>query len=277
MWKYRFDYGEIHTHPIQPLSFNADILQGCPPLKVTFNQGYYSNNFSYTWNFDDIDENNYSDATNPVHTFTESGIYDVSVNVIDSNGCENQLTISDMIEVYPKPEARFEPIPEVVSFINALVDFDNFSIDNYNNYWYFDDGNQSSVANPSHRYGESGIYYPMLVVESEKGCLDTAIHKVKVQNEFIIYVPTAFTPDDDAINDGFRAVGHGIDLDNYFIAVYDRWGEQIWKSEDLFEYWTGNAKGREKIVQNGVYKWLVVCKDFNGVEHTESGNVSVIR
>ena len=268
---------EVHTYPIQPLSFNADILQGCPPLTVTFTQGNYSNNSSYTWNFDDIDENNYSDAINPVHTFTDGGIYDVSVNVIDSNGCENQLTINDMIEVYPKPEAHFEPTPEVVSFINSLVDFDNYSIDNFKNYWYFDDGNQSNKINPAHHYSESGIYYPMLVVESEKGCLDTAIHKVEVQNEFIIYVPTAFTPDGDAINDGFRAVGHGIDLDNYFIAVYDRWGEQIWKSEDLFEYWDGRAKDGDKIVQNGVYKWLIVCKDFNGVEHTKSGNVSVIR
>ena len=116
----------------------------------------------------------------------------------------------------------------------------------------------------------------MLVVETDKGCLDTAIHQITVQDEFIIYVPTAFSPDGDGINDGFKAVGHGIDLDNYFIAIYDRWGEIIWSSTDLFEEWNGTAKNR-KTVQIGSYKWLVVCKDFNGIEYTKSGNIVVIR
>ena len=267
----------VNTYPITPISFNADILQGCSPLKVHFNHYNYSNKFNYIWNFDDINENNYSNAINPIHTFTESGLYDISVQITDGNGCKNQHVIQNMIEVYPKPEAHFEATPEVVSFINSSIDFDNYSENNYNNYWFFDDEDQSNLTNPTHEYSTAGVYYPMLVVETDKGCLDTAIHKIEVQDEFIIYVPTAFSPDGDNINDGFKAVGHGIDLDNYFIAVYDRWGEQIWASTDLNQEWQATAKNGSKIVQNGSYKWIVVCNDFNGVEHTKSGNVTVIR
>jgi len=268
---------DIYTHPIPPLSFNADILQGCPPLTVNFNQDNYSYNFDYTWEFDDSDENNLSLDYNPTHTFEESGLYDITVQVTDSNGCKNQLTIADMIEVYPKPDAKFWVDEDVVSFIDAGIYFDNHSIDNYYNFWMFDDGDSSIFESPYHNYEVAGIYYPKLIVENEYDCRDTAIKKIEVQDEFTLYVPTAFSPDGDGINDGFIAVGHGIDLDNYFLAVYDRWGEIIWETNDLFEYWTGDAKGHGEAVQIGVYKWLVVCKDYKGVEHTKTGNVTVIR
>ncbi len=268
---------DIYTHPIQPINFNANILQGCPPLTVHFNQFNYSTNFDYVWTFDDVDENNLSLDYNPYHTFDQSGLYDITLQVTDSNGCKNQLTISDMINVYPKPKARFETTPDVVSFINAGIYFDNMSIDNYNNFWMFDDGDSSIIESPYHKYEMPGIYYPKLVVENEYGCKDTAVKKIEVQDEFTLYVPTAFSPDGDNINDGFRAVGHGIDLNNYFIGVYDRWGEIIWKSNDLFEYWDGYAKDGDKIVQNGVYVWKVVCKDIFGNEHEKAGTVTVIR
>ena len=267
----------VYTYPVEPISFNADILKGCPPLTVNFNMENYHDNFNYIWNFDDIDENNLSLEINPAHTFTESGLYDISVQVTDSNGCKNQLTINDMIEVYPKPEAHFTVENEVVSFINSNIHFDNISIDNIYNYWAFDDGDSSIEVNPIHNYENIGVFYPSLIVENNYGCLDTAVKKIEIKNEFTLYVPTAFSPDNDAINDGFRAEGHGIDLDNYWIGVYDRWGELIWESNDLYEYWNGTAKNGNKPVQIGVYKWLVVCKDFNGVEHTKSGNVTVIR
>ena len=123
----------------------------------------------------------------------------------------------------------------------------------------------------------NGEYDVLLITETEHGCIDSVKHHITVQDEFTIYIPTAFSPDGDAINDGFRATGNGIDLDNYYIAVYDRWGEVIWTSTDLYEEWKGTAKGNNKTVQNGTYKWLVICKDFSGVEHTKSGNVTVIR
>ncbi len=100
---------------------------------------------------------------------------------------------------------------------------------------------------------------------------------VRVKDEFTLYIPTAFSPDYDGINDGFRAEGVGIDLDNYYIVIYDRWGEIIWKSNDLYDYWNGFAKTGDKMVQNGTYVWKIVCKDIYGNEHEKAGTVTVIR
>jgi len=268
---------DIYTYPIPPLSFTADILQGCPPLTVNFNQHNYSVNFNYVWNFDDVDENNLSLDYNPTHIFNESGWYDITVQVTDSNGCKNQLTIEDMINVYPKPDAKFIVDPDVVSEIKSNIYFDNISIDNLFNFWMFDDGDSSILVSPYHDYPGAGIYYPKLVVENEYGCRDTAIKKIEIQQEFTLYVPTAFSPDNDDINDGFFAVGNGIDLDNFWIGVYDRWGELIWESNDLFEHWNGKVKKGNKTAKNDMYTWMVVCKDFKGNEHIKTGPVTIIR
>ena len=251
-------------------------MQGCPPLTVNFNEGSNVNGAIYNWSFGQIDENNYTSGSNPTHIFDQSGIYNVSLEVITDDGCRVQQTITNMITVFPQPEAMFEATPDVISFIEPTVEFTNLSTYNYNNYWHFGDGEMSDFINPYHDYKNMGEYEVMLVTESENGCLDTVYHHITVQDEFTLYVPTAFSPDGDGINDSFRAIGHGIDLDNYFIAVYDRWGEVIWETTDLFEEWKGTAKNNAKPVQNGTYKWLVVCKDFNGVKHTKSGNVTVI-
>ena len=268
---------DIYTHPISPLSFTADKLSGCAPLTVNFNQNAYSYDFDYIWNFDDVSDNNLSLSINPVHIFTEGGFYDISVNVTDSNGCKNQLTIPNMIEVYSSPEAKFEAYPDVVSILNPTIEFTNYSSGNYNNFWSFGDGDSSMYVDPIHDYELITEYYVTLIVESEKGCLDTSKHLIRVKDEFTLYIPTAFTPDNDGINDSFKAVGHGIDTDNYSLRVYDRWGELIWTTTDLYDTWNGFAKNGSELVQNGTYRWLVICKDFNGVEHTKSGNVTVIR
>jgi len=267
----------IYTYDIPALSISSDIVAGCPPLTVHFNENINSEYNFYNWSFGNSMNADYSNEQNPVYTFEQSGIYDVSLEVVTKEGCRIQQTINEMINVYNKPEAMFYASPEVVSIIEPVVSFENISTDNYNNYWYFGDGEMSSDENPVHNYQKIGEYDIMLVVENENGCVDSVYHHVSVKDEFTIYAPTAFSPDGDGINDGFKLVGNGIDTDNFILRIYNRWGELIWDTSDLFEEWKGTSKNGEQIVQSGTYKWLVICRDFNGVEYTKSGNVTLVR
>ena len=116
-----------------------------------------------------------------------------------------------------------------------------------------------------------------LIAISNYGCKDTAEHLIRVKDIFTLYVPTAFSPDNDGINDFFFTTGTGIDTDNFNLKVYDRWGEIIWQTNDYFAKWDGRAKGGEKLVEIGTYTWLVTCKDFEKNEHQKMGTVTVIR
>ena len=108
------------------------------------------------------------------------------------------------------------------------------------------------------------------------GCKDTAHYTITIKEEYTFYAPTAFSPDYDGINDFFHVFGTGIDNDNFKLIIYDRWGEPVFESEDIYKGWDGRAKG-DNLVKTGVYTWVCVFKDFKAIEHTKAGTVTVIR
>ena len=270
------DAVDLHVWPLPPMQFSSDILNGCEPLAVSFNTNI-SGDYSYIWNFGNGDENNLSQVQNPVHVFQNWGLYDVSLSIITDKGCRNSLVLQNMINVYRLPDAMFEATPDLVSIINSSVDFTNYSEWATSYIWNFDDGDSSNIENPSHLFEYIADYDVELIAVSKEGCKDTTHHLIRVQDIFTIYVPTAFSPDNDGINDTFFAKGHGVDLDNFNLRVYDRWGELIWETNDMSASWDGKVRSNGKLVQVGTYTWLITLKSFEGVEYQKSGAVTVIR
>ena len=271
------DIVQILNYEKPPLSFTSDKLRGCVPLEIQFNETSNCNNCSYTWDFGDNDGISYSYNNHPIHVFENAGIFDISCSVINEDGCKNSLVIYHMIEAYPKPDANFTAIPDVAPIINPIIDFINYSEGGVDYFWSFGDGDSSMLVSPHHVYDEVGYYDVQLVVISEHGCVDTARYTVRIKDIYTFYAPTAFSPDGDGVNDNFSVFGTGIDLDNFNLKVYDRWGEIIWETNDIFETWDGKVKKHGKVAQNGMYTWRCVFLDFTGVEHEETGPITIIK
>lgn len=87
------------------------------------------------------------------------------------------------------------------------------------------------------------------------------------------FVPNTFTPNGDGENDIFRV--KGLKLDEVYFAVYNRWGERVFETNDLSKGWDGNYKGRPADV--GVFGWYLKVKCKNGAETFKKGNVTLIR
>ena len=271
------DMVDVNTYPVPPLNIQADVLQGCEPLAVHFMVPDYTEGFTYQWSFINGSISDIANGANTLHIFDHFGTYDVGVNVVTDDGCKNSLLINDLIDVYRKPDAHFITNPQTVSIINPQVNFSNLSqwADHY--IWSFGDGDSSNITNPYHSYQEISSYTVNLVAVTSQGCIDSAMQTIVVVEEPTLYVPTAFSPDGDGINDLFIVQANGMDLDNYNIKIYDRWGELIFESDDLYKSWDGTAKNKTKFVENGTYVWLVTVKDVNGIETQQSGTVTVIR
>ena len=86
-----------------------------------------------------------------------------------------------------------------------------------------------------------------------------------------IFIPSAFTPNDDGINDSFGVKGEGIQ--NYKMLIYDRWGHVIYSSTNPHEHWDG--KYNNEPVENGVYVYEVFAKGFG--KHPKTGAVTLLR
>jgi gliding motility-associated-like protein len=103
--------------------------------------------------------------------------------------------------------------------------------------------------------------------------MDTAEFTVKVDPEFEFYIPSAFTPDADGVNEEFSGLGIGIK--NYSMYIYDRWGELIFESNEYDYRWDGTYKGSQ--VQEGVYVYFFDLMDVKGEPHKYRGHVTLFR
>lgn len=265
----------IYLYPVPPVNIIADKYSGCPPLRVQFNETSLNAGQSYFWNFDSPDENNLSFAKNPVHIFDVPGTYDVSQTITSINGCKSHLTVPDMIVVFPMPEARFTYNPINPTILNPRIEFTNLSSNYVSNYWSFGDGDSSLMVNPDHLYRHVGYYPVSLIAITDKGCRDTVIEIIKINDVFTFYAPTAFSPDNDGKNDFFFVYASGIDETSFHIYMYDRWGELIFEADDTHKGWDGKVSG--KMSQVGTYTWMAVFKDFLGNQKTQAGKVTLIR
>jgi len=263
----------IETYPFPTFQYGPEWAAGCAPYEVQFNDSTAVEGGIITgweWTFDD---GSASFLEDPIHIFNEAGDYFVSLEVTTSQGCTFNDELLYPVTVYPLPVAEFSPVYMDVSVLEAEIEFTDESIDAVNWEWSFGDGNYSNDVNPIHEYLDTGYYQTMLIVHSDFGCLDTAIHSIHVFGEFAIYTPNAFTPNGDSKNGYFRAYGMGIE--KFEIWVFNRWGENIWYADDMELTWDGTYKG--VTVQDDVYVWLIKAIDVNGDEYEKRGHVTVLK
>lgn len=191
-------------------------------------------------------------------------------------------TKPDFITVYPKPHSQFIWDPDFASILKPIFQFTNLSQNATQHFWFFGDGDSSSVMNPYHRYPNSGTFLATLVTVSDRGCTDTAQANLIIKDDFTIYAPTAFSPNFDKINDVWFVSGHNISEEGFHIYIYDRWGQIIWETDKYDPLnpeqfgWDGRNKSGE-IVKVDSYVWLVSCHDWKGNKKEFTGNVTIIR
>ncbi|MGZ6537908.1 MAG: T9SS type B sorting domain-containing protein [Bacteroidia bacterium] len=107
------------------------------------------------------------------------------------------------------------------------------------------------------------------------GCTAYVQHDIVVGPEFTFYIPNAFTPNGDGVNDFF--FGTGIGIDTYDLYIFDRWGNMIFHGHDLNDMWNGKANGGSEIAQQDVYVWKVKLTDVFGKKHNYIGTVTLVK
>jgi gliding motility-associated-like protein len=207
-----------------------------------------------------------------------------SYNVIVTNqqtGCFNALNNQFAAEVWPVPVADFYANPTSAPLLEPTITFTNQSIGASSYFWDFGDfssnNNTSNAIHPSHIYNMVGNYNVYLVAINSKGCKDTAMRVVEITPEMAVYIPNAFTPDQNGRNDRFLVFGVGIDENQFRMEIYDRWGELIHSTTNFKEGWDGKAKGAENQAQDGVYIYRILITDLAGNKKTYVGHVTLLK
>jgi gliding motility-associated-like protein len=115
-----------------------------------------------------------------------------------------------------------------------------------------------------------------LYVVNSYGCRDTVQHPVRVLPEFEWWIPNAFSPNEDGVNDGFNV--KGISIVDVKLSIFNRWGDQIFFSEGRNNRdWDGSIVGESNKAQDGTYVYQVRVQDVWGKFHEKVGQVYLIR
>ena len=290
-------------------------LNGCSPVNTSFTYlaGGDTVQIAY-WNWNFGDGQTFS-APSPAGQFPKSQdytnasalapkFYSTSLIVTSYNGCKDTISKSNYIEVYPKPIPGFSWGPKdanlyepTITFVNQAIGANTFTpaltygpygvqyylSDDYltgsaSNYMYNNTSFSHSYNNPD--YADVEEQYPVKqCVINSYGCKDSIIEIVTIQPIVTFYIPNAFTPNGDGVNEGFKGTGIGIKDNTYNLWIFDRWGLMIYHADGLEKAWDGHMQNHEgqPILQEDVYVWKVKFDDILGKEHDYHGTVTLVK
>jgi gliding motility-associated-like protein len=133
-----------------------------------------------------------------------------------------------------------------------------------------------NISNPIGRYTASidSVRYKLIVTDIA-GCADSSFITVRVfRTNPSVFVPTAFTPNNDGLNDVIRPIAVGIQEIKYF-SIFNRWGQRVFNTTADRAGWDGRINGT--LQASGVYVWMVSAIDYTGAPIFLKGTVALIR
>jgi gliding motility-associated-like protein len=239
-------------------TFVADVSGGKPPYQLVWSSGTVSG------------------ANNEFMVTTKNGT--VLLEATDALGCKSNYTFTVDVPTLGTPSFESSSyaytnygtysISDPIQFTNtATGDFISMI-------WDFGDGTTSAEINPLHTFVNPKEYAVTQTVTYPLGCVYVQKITLTVGKGYVLVIPTAFTPNNDRINDTFRPVIKG--LKNVRLDIYDTWGSLIYsESGEVIRGWDGKIKNSN--VENGNYYYKVSGETFYGTIVQESNPFVIIK
>lgn len=242
--------------------FAVDTTFGCRPVTVQFSDSS-TNGIKWFWNFGD---GNIALVQNPSHTYTQTGIYSVGLTVVNSLGCFDDTTYTNLIQVY-EPQVDFfvnDPTgcaPYTLTFNNLTTSL--APVTNWN--WNFGvPGATSNAQSPTFTYTNPGPYTVTLTATDSIGCTDS---KTNPNYIFVTEPIPLFTVDhqvhctDIPIN--FTNLSSGFGITGYQWNFGD--GSPVSTVQNPSHTYTAN----------GIYNASLTVSDLNGCDSTYSLTITI--
>lgn len=255
----------VTVNPGPVADFTAPVIIDCLPSSIEF----INNSVGITsslWSFGDGGN---STENSPTYLYQFPGLYTISLTVFDANGCSNTKTQNELITIYPAAEIEYAISPKVTSLLNSAVIFENNTLNCASQVWDLGTFGSSTEATYTYTFENAGVYYVELSVVTENGCTEHITDSVIVEDNYVVFIPTSFTPNGDGLNDVFMPVGGGVK--EFRMEIYNRWGNMIYTTHNMSQPWDGNDHGQDN------YIWKVYLKDKTGVDREMIGSVTLLR
>jgi gliding motility-associated-like protein len=208
----------------------------------------------------------------PVTDFNVAGKYQILLQIGE---CTSDLVSITIPPIGKVPVASFGTNPTYsgkyaapfpITFINNSQDADTYL-------WDFGDGTTSVEINPTHTFLQPGNYKIKLTAFADEGCSNSIDIGDLIIKDISLFVPNTFSPNGDGVNDEF--VVTVLNLKKYKINIFNRAGENLFQSSNIFENWKGTFKNQE--VPVGVYYYVISGTNVYDKDVKYTGSLTLIR
>jgi gliding motility-associated-like protein len=197
-----------------------------------------------------------SSAGNYYLTATNNCGTDTAGIVISTGSIDASFTLSDTV--------GFNPMQVFFSSTTANAEY---------YYWNFGNGTSSAEDIVSAYYNEPGDYLVTLIVTDLNGCSDTAYAQIRVE-DIPLYIPSAFTPNGDNLNDVFYI--YTANTKRFICNIYNRWGEKIISLDVPEKGWNGKTNDNI-LAESGIYVYAIDITFENKMRVQKTGKITLVR
>ena len=247
----------VHDRGTRP-KVNFDVeYTSCDVFKTVRITNSTTHANQYYWDFGD---GNTSRDFSPTHSYVNKGVYTIQLIAVDSTcGASDTLSkVVDFTSIIPPPEVIVQQDSCIYGGVEAKYANDSN--------WYAYQWNFSGVIQnqkyPTYRYPQAGVY-SFSVTITDTICNATYTYDFAMEIERIedrVFIPNAFTPNRDNINEKLRIAGNSC-LENSSFQIYNSWGNLIFETDHpFFEFWDGYIDGEP--AQEDVYVYYFKSDAF---------------
>ena len=141
-------------------------------------------------------------------------------------------------------------------------------------FWDLDNGIYYTDEDVTHTFSDFDSHYILLTASNDIGCIDTVSYTTIPPA--VLYIPNSFSPNGDGINDTFGAYGN--EVREFEMAIYNRWGEQVFYTNDMNDHWAGEGRNNQDyFVENGVYTFTITGVGTQNETFNYKGKLTVLR
>lgn len=260
--------GVVHNYPGLRAGFVTDGLCKGFPIHFEDTSSYkYGQITKRTWDLGLLNDTTFRPGTRSLdYTYDKGDVYTVTLSLETDKTCTKSITHN--IRIY---EVNAFAGNDTILSKGELLPLHATGGDFYT--WWPPDGlSSTSISNPVVNW-QKDIQYA-LKVSNQEGCVDYDTIKIKYYTGPEMYIPNAFSPNGDGVNDYFRFIPVGIVEYRYF-RIFNRWGQEIYSSTDFRTGWNGTLNGRPAPIDT--YMWILEGKDFKGQTISRKGTVTLVR
>jgi gliding motility-associated-like protein len=206
--------------------------------------------------------------------------YDVTVVATNEHGCQTEQILPQQYTLHPSPTSIFETFAGDITTVNNTVNTINLTTTANLFEWTLDGMPLSNDYEPEIILPgtEERNFEICQIATNSFGCQDTSCRWVHMENEYLLWAPNAFTPDNDHINDVFSISMMGFDESIYELIILDRWGLEVFRSKDPKEVWVGDHQNGTHYCQPDIYSWVLTVKKKDSAEFESiKGHITLIR